>query len=81
MGPREPIMKALTEHHGPLVHHARYGAAIPTTDDRITLKVTGLGAVVLFAAAITQAGDRRGLLLDTAHYNAAEAELAQMPTG
>jgi hypothetical protein len=36
-----------------------------------------LGAVVLYAAAITRGADGRGLLLDTLHYNynAAEAEL------
>ena len=75
MGERQPIIKALTEAHGPLTHEARCGAAIPTTDDRASLKTPTLGAVVLYAAAITRAADGRALLLDTLHYNAAEAEL------
>jgi hypothetical protein len=75
MGEREPIIKALADAHGPLTHEARCGAAIPTTDDRASLKTPSLGAVVLYAAAITRAADGRGLLLDTVHYNAAEAEI------
>ncbi|MGH3632018.1 MAG: GntR family transcriptional regulator [Sciscionella sp.] len=75
MGQREAIIKALTDTHGPLTHQARCGAAIPTTDDRKSLKAPSLGTVVLYAAAITRAPDGRGLLLDILNYNAAEAEI------
>jgi len=75
MGERAPIIAALSDAHGPLTHEARSGAAIPTTDDRASLKTPTLGAVVLYAAAITRGADGRGLLLDLVHYNAAEAEL------
>lgn len=75
MGERAPIIKALSAAHGPLTHEARSGAMIPTTDDRASLKTPTLGAVVLYAAAITRAADGHGLLLDTVHYNAAEAEI------
>jgi len=75
MGERAPIITALTDAHGPLTYEARCGAAIPTTDDRASLKAPSLGTVVLYAAAITRAPDGRGLLLDLVHYNAAEAEI------
>ncbi len=75
MGEREAIIKALADAHGPLTYEDRCGAAIPTTDDRASLKTPSLGAVVLYAAAITRGTDGRGLLLDTVHYNAAEAEI------
>jgi hypothetical protein len=75
VGPRESIIKALNDAHGPLNHHVRYGAAMPTTDDRVTLKITTLGSVILYAAAITRADNGQGLLLDTVHYAAAEAEV------
>jgi hypothetical protein len=39
------------------------------------LKTPTVGAVVLYAAAITRAADGRGLLLDLVHCNAAEAGL------
>lgn len=76
MGDRAPIIQALTAAHGPLTHEARCGAMNPTTDDRASLKTPPLGAVVLYAAAITRAADGHGLLLDTVHYNAGEAEIS-----
>jgi DNA-binding GntR family transcriptional regulator len=76
MGPREAIIKALAEHCGPLAYESRCGASVPTTDDRMSLKfATGLGAVVLYTAAVARAVDGRGLLLDALHYNATEAEI------
>ena len=78
VGPREPIIKALTEHCGPLTYESRTGAVIPKTDDRESLNfAAGLGAaVVLYAAAITRAADGRGLLLEFLHCNATEVEIS-----
>lgn len=74
MGPREPIITALTELHGPLAYTVRYGAMIPDTDDRTHLKITALGSVIAYAAVTTHAADGRGLILDTLHVRADEAE-------
>jgi DNA-binding GntR family transcriptional regulator len=78
-GPRAPIIKALTRAHGPLRHTARCGAAVPDTEDRAQLKITAPGPVVAYAAMITQAADGRGLMLDTLHVRADEAEYAPPP--
>lgn len=75
MGEREPIIEALAKQHGPLTYEVRSGAAIPTTDDRASLGIEGLGAVTLYALAITRAPDGRGLLLEAVHVNASEVEL------
>ena len=76
LGSRAPIIKALARAHGPLRYADRYGATIPDTDDRAQLKITTLGPVVAYAAVITYAADGRGLMLDTLHVRADEAEYA-----
>lgn len=76
MGPRETIISALTEAHGVLTHAARYGALIPDTDDRDRLKITTLGCVISYAAVITRAPAGRGVLLETLHVRADEAEFS-----
>lgn len=76
LGPRELIVKALTRAFGELRYRDRYGAAIPDTDDRAHLKITTLGQVVAYAAITTHTPDGRGLMLDTLHVRADEAEYA-----
>jgi hypothetical protein len=48
---------------------------MPTTDDRTSLGIEGLGAVTLTGYAITRAANGHGLLLEAVHVNAAEAEI------
>lgn len=72
---REPIIKALQKHCGPLSTTLRISASIPATDDREGLGL-GLGAVLLQAHWTTKAADGRGLLLETARVNAQNAEFA-----
>jgi GntR family transcriptional regulator len=75
VGPREPIITALTEARGPLVYEDRHGAAVPTAHDRESLKAPALGGFVNTAAAITRAANGQGLMLETLRYNATEAEV------
>jgi hypothetical protein len=75
VGPREPIIKALTEHRGPLTHEDRHGAALATTHDRASLNTPAIGARVNYATAITRAADAAGLMLETLRYNAADTEI------
>jgi hypothetical protein len=75
MGDREPIIKAFTRQHGTLTYEVRSGAAIPTTDDRTSLRIDTLGAVTLHGYLITRAPDGKGLLLEAIHVNASEVEL------
>jgi hypothetical protein len=75
VGPREPIIKALTKARGPLLYEDRHGAAIPTTHDRESLNTPALGGFVNFAAAVTRTTDGQGLMLETLRYNPAEAEI------
>jgi hypothetical protein len=79
MGPRTAINAALTETHGPLTYVARYGAIRPSIRDRDILGITGPGGTVLYAATVTRSHTRRGLILDTVHYNAAVTELTDTP--
>jgi hypothetical protein len=75
IGPRAPIIKALTTHHGPLTYCDRHGASQPTTSDRTSLKTPTLGALVNFAASVTRTRGGRGLMLDLLRYNAAETDI------
>ncbi len=75
VGPREPIIKALTQHHGPLWYCDRHGTVTPTPDDRANLKTPTIGATVNFAATATCTQDNRRLMLDTLRYNADETEV------
>jgi hypothetical protein len=75
VGPREPIVKALDVHRGPLIYEDRHGTAVPTPGDREHLGTPAIGARVNYAAAITRAADGTGLMLETLRYNAADTEV------
>jgi GntR family transcriptional regulator len=75
VGPREPIIKALSKARGPLSYEDRHGAAFPTSHDRESLNTPALGGFVNTAAAITRAADGQGLMLTTLRYNPAESEV------
>ena len=75
VGPRAPIIKALTKARGPLTYADRHGAAVPTADDRESLNTPAIGGFVNCVAAITRAADGAGLMLETLRYNAADTEV------
>jgi GntR family transcriptional regulator len=75
VGPRDPIIKALTEARGPLTYEDRHGAAVPTAHDRASLNTPALSGLISFAAAVTRTADGQGLMLEALRYDPAEAEI------
>jgi len=66
-GPREPIITALTAHHGPLTVTEYVRPLMPDTDERHALSL-GPGDLILEATRVTRAAAGQGLLAECERY-------------
>jgi GntR family transcriptional regulator len=66
-GPREPIMSALAQQHGPLSIAEYVRPLMPDTDERHALSL-GPGDLILEATRVTRAADGLGLLAECERY-------------